>query len=257
MGTLEFNTDNLFELRGPVDIATNAAFGVASGSITKIYDTALDCLVGFYTTVTTADALSAATSIFVQDRTPFFVGDTIGIAQDDGTEIRAVITSLPGSEGEIVFTGEPLTADSVKGSNVRRLELDSTSTFITVDNWDGWENNMQIQITEPDEPEIERTISFIDRNSGYATISSSLGVRVVVGALAKRKIGPSVTMTAFGVFPTSNPVIGDPAWGFRGVIIYDHPEIRLGMRVRAEIHIVDSISTTAMTRKAVATYINV
>lgn len=256
MGTLDWLSDNLIELRGPVDIASNVAFGSGSTVSAKLYDTALDCRAGFYRTVTTADALSTATSVSVQDRTPFFVGDLVGISQDDGTEIRATITSLPGGDLDINFSGDSLTADSSKGSTVRRLQLSTTSTFITLDNWDGWENNMNMEITVNGGALIEKTVTFIDRDSGYATLSSTLGTAVDVGNVIKRKIGANISMSAFGVFPTSNPVIGDPAWGFRGTIASTHADIALGMRIRGEITAVDATSGANLTRKAVSTVIN-
>lgn len=257
MGTMGFLSDNLLELRGPVDIATNAAFGSGSGIAGKLYDTALDTRVGTYTTVTTADAIEGATSIFVQDRTPLVVSDGLAISLDDGTEQAVGITVLPGSEGEVTFIFA-LDAPVAKGATVKRTSLfNAAGLFITLENWDGWENGMTLEITADDHTQIDRTINLIDRDSGYATLSSVVLDPTSPGNEVKRKIGAIITMSSFGVFPTSDPVIGDPAWGFRGTISYLHAEIELGMRIRAEIRIVDATSGTNFAKKAVSTVINI
>ena len=49
------------------------------------------------------------------------------------------------------------------------------------------------------------------------------------------KLGSDITMTSFGSFPTSSPVAGDTAWGFRGTITDTIGALKSGMKVRIEI----------------------
>lgn len=255
MGTLDYLSDNLIELRGPVDIANDAAIDAATVSA-KLYDTALDTTVGAYTTVLTADALSAAGTIFVQDRTPFAVLDAIGVQRDDGTEQVVVVSVLPGSAGEITIV-PVLTEASAKGSTVKMIALGPNADFITLADWSEWQNFYTMEITRGSASvtvsTVEQVLSLINRDAGYAVIVPGALGDTAVGNPIKRKIGADITMTAFGSFPTSNPVVGDPTWGYRGTIDHDHSEIALGMRIRGEITLTKG--TLNLSRKAIATVI--
>jgi hypothetical protein len=117
---------------------------------------------------------------------------------------------------------------------------------------------MNMEIIMSDGTAVERTVGLIDRSNGFLILSDTLSVDTLPGDVVKRRLGVTaaddIEMLAFGTFPASDPIPGDETWGFRGTVLHDHPEIQLGMRVRAEITLVDG--ETNIFRKAVGTVIN-
>jgi hypothetical protein len=49
------------------------------------------------------------------------------------------------------------------------------------------------------------------------------------------KLGVDLTLTSFGDFPTANPIVGDPAWGFRTTLPDTHADLKIGQDIRIEI----------------------
>lgn len=254
MGTLDYLSDNLIELRGPVDIATNTAFGNGSTVTGKLYDTALDTTIVKYVTPTTADIASGGTTMFVQDATPFFPFDVIRVLQDDGNELYLAILVLPGSN-QIDFA-PALSAPLTEGAIVSRIQIAGTSDYVTVGNWAPWDITFNMEVSLNNGTTQERLVLEINRDVGFCLLDGTIGGESVAGNAVKRKLGVNIAMSSFGTFPTSDPVVGDPAWGFRGVIQSDHAGLQLGMRIRGEITAVDATSGTDLTRKAVSTVIN-
>jgi hypothetical protein len=124
-----------------------------------------------------------------------------------------------------------------------------------LDNFDEWEDGMAIEISLDDGTAFDGTVEEINPDAGYLKLKNDvIPSAVSAGAVVKRKIGADVSMAAFGTFPTSDPVPGDPTWGFRGTIDHDHAELALGMRLRAEITYEDG--GTNIRRKAIGTVIN-
>jgi hypothetical protein len=254
MGTLDWLSDNLIELRGPVDLSQDAAFNEAATVTAKLYDTALDCRVAKFVTTLTADYASESSRIFVLDVVPFSVDGDMLVVMDGGGESRKTITAVNTSTGEISFSGS-LVGNATEGNVVTVVSYGTGIMVVPLDNFQGWEDGMNLEITLDDGTLTERTVSLINPNAGYLTLSSTLGGSASVSNLIKRKVGPSsITLTSFGTFPTSNPEVGDPAWGFRGTIDHNAADLAPGMRVRGEITALDGALN--LTRKAIATVIN-
>lgn len=259
--SLDYLSDNLIELRGPVNIAQGAAVDESSTVNAKLYDTAYDAKIDTFETTLTEDAEIGAGSVFVEDDVPFAVGDSLHIDLDDGSVHRGVILTLLGSK-ELDFAGTLAFAAS-EGNRVTRARLDSTSVYLTLDNFGVWLDD-RLEVTTTDGTLSEHQVLDVLADRGYLKIDVSppLSADVEVGAIVKRRlgVGPTndISMAAFGTFPTSNPVVGDPTWGFRGVIPHDYPDFQLGMRVRGEITLVDTVPSPDLnlTRKVVGTLIN-
>jgi hypothetical protein len=139
------------------------------------------------------------------------------------------------------------------------------SGFVGLDNAEGWETDMIMEITASDNTVEEFTIGWVDIPGSNVWLGgggpNTLNVTSLAGALVKRRLGPpsdNISLTSFGTFPTSDPIVGDPTWGYRGTIPHDHPDLQPGMRVRGEITLLDaSVSPTLrLFRKAVSTIIN-
>ena len=258
MGTLDYLSDNLIELRGPVNVATNAAFptlATTSSCAAKLYDTALDARLAKFGVPMTADAEAGATSVFVNDTAPIFIGSVILIDMNNGQEDRETVTAVDSGTGEVTFSGGSLSDNAFEGNMVTLITYDSTSTVISIDNFGQWEDGMNMEITLDDGTQGEFIVSLIDPDSGYLTLNAVLGVDTQHGALIKRKIGADIGGFAdFGSFPASDPVPGDRTWGFRSTIASDHADIQLGMRIRGEIT-ADDGSGLNITRKVIAAVI--
>lgn len=252
--SFDYLSDNLIELRGPVNITTDLAINEGAVVSAKLYDTLVDTRLGAYETVLTEDSAFQADSVIVRDAAPLSTGTIILLELDDGSTLRTTIINLSGTDNTTVQLLSLLDAPSSTGNKFSVEIWDSTSTIISIDNFQGWESNMNMEISLDDTTLIERTISLVNPDSGYLSLSGSPGFDVSSGNIVKRKIGADITMSNFGTFPNVDPVAGDPEWGFRGIINHDHSDIQLGMRLRGEITLVDG--SLNLTRKALATVIN-
>lgn len=254
MGTLDYLSDNLIELRGPVDVAQDAAISNASTVTAYLYDTKLDTAVEDYSTVTTVDAAAAATSLTVQDDTPFQVGEICAVWQDDGTIHLFTITALPGS-AVLTFSGDALPAAVSAGARVDRRTLTTASTYLSVQSWANWQEGDAYELTDDSGGVVTGTLTRINRDRNYALMSTSPAANTTRGAAVKSRVGAQITLTSFGSFPASAPEVGDSSWGFRGTIQSTHAGLRPGMRVRGEISLDDGAGLL-LVRKVVATVIN-
>jgi hypothetical protein len=127
--------------------------------------------------------------------------------------------------------------------------------YISVDDYSGWEEGMTIAL-ETAGADQEKTVVDVFADEGYIQLDTTIDNFTYPDRRVARKIGNDVgAFAAFGTpFPTSDPVVGDPTWGFRATIDHNHAEIRLGMRLRAEIIMTDP--PLNLKRKVVATVTN-
>lgn len=262
----DYLSDNRVELRGPVNQSTGLPITEGTTTATaRLYDASLDCRLAAYHTPLTADAVAGATSVFVKDNAPIFSGSIILIDLDNGQQDRVTVNSVTAGTGEIDITGFTLDSAASEGRLVTIVQYDDTSNVVSIDDFTGWEDGMNMEITLGDGTVDEFIVSLIDSDSGYLTLATTLTVATNAGAVVKRRLGSdaggdNITMAAYGTFPTAvgDTIVGDETWGFRGTVPHDHPDIQLGMRVRAEITAVDTTPTPDLNlfRKVVATVIN-
>jgi len=254
---LYYRSDNLIELRGPVNAATDAAIDSGATVTALLYNADKDAIFNGYTTKTTVDAAASDVAITVQDSTPFAVGEPCKIRMDNGVDHYFGIISLPGSD-VLGFAAQGLAYAASAGALVTRLGLTTSlsgSTHLSISDWSGWEENDAYEIESSAKVITTGTLSQINRDRNYALMSTAPLGTAALGALVKCPIITTpITLASYGTFPTSNPVAGDPTWGFRGTI--DHNQIGLypGMRVRAEITAVDG--TLNLERKVISRVVN-
>jgi len=67
------------------------------------------------------------------------------------------------------------------------------------------------------------------------TIADDLTAACSAGCRIRVKLGVDLTLTSFGDFPTANPIMGDPDWGFRAILPDTHLDLKIGQDVRIEI----------------------
>jgi hypothetical protein len=257
MGTLDWQSDNLVVMAGPVVAETGLPPSETpdGGVSAKLYDTSLDCRLSEYTSDLAIDYVDPETSVFVLDSGAFSASGVVLIRLDDGTWVEQTLNLRSVATGELGWAGPlGLPGPASKGNPVRVKTYASVTETIGIDDFSQWDDGMNMEIKRDDGTYIERTVSAILPDAGYLTLDDDLDGDSSPGNIVKRKIGADVTMVAFGTFPTSDPTPGDPEWGFRGTIDHDHAELQPGMRIRAEITYEDG--SVNIRRKVVGTVIN-
>jgi hypothetical protein len=266
MGNIDYLSDNLVVMAGPVLAETGLPTSATpSGGVeAKLYDCALDCRVGEYKTVLSADAAEDANSVFIADIGTVNVGAEILIKMDNSYEFREDVSAINGATGEVTWVGNGLAEAASKGNSFTVIKYGESVLKLQVDNIDLWEPGMNLEVTEDDGSVKEEVVILVERDLGYLKGSSGItGVSSTLSAgnLVKRRLGATgaddITLAAFGTpFPTTvaTTEAGDERWGFRGTVPHDHPDLQLGMRVRAEITFLDG--GTNIKRKTVGTVIN-
>lgn len=257
MGNLDYLSDNLIELQGPVDMATNAAVPNDPDSCeAKLYDADLDCRVSDLGS-RLAEETVAGDTIVVEQTVFLTTGSIILIQTTNDRFIERTIQSVDGLN--LILTVD-IGAGIPKGNLVNVHTRSIGAGFIPLDDASEWKTDMTMEITNIDGTTSEFSLGYVDHVGSFVWLGGdALSTAVRVGAVVKRRLGATpdddIDMTTpYGSFPASDPVAGDEAWGFRGVIPHDHPELALGLRVRGEITYVDG--TVNLRRKVVATVIN-
>jgi hypothetical protein len=254
-GNFDYLSDNLLELQGPVDVPNNAAVTTIAGGTSctaRLYDTSLDSHIAPFRTYTTSDAAIGDDSLDVADGTPFRLNQLIAIETDLGYTEPHIVSSVSSNTLTLVTA---LAAPASAGRLVEIRQYSIDSHYFAIDNYSTWESLDRIEFTYNDGSEVSRPITWVDPDRNYIHILAPLSIAVDVGNVVKRQLGIQViTFADFGTFPTSNPVVGDPTWGFRATIQHDHADIKLGMRIRAEITMDDA--GLNLRRKVVATVVN-
>ena len=69
-----------------------------------------------------------------------------------------------------------------------------------------------------------------DLEADTVTITTALASGAAIGARVMTKIGPSITMAAYGT-----PALGTTTWGFEGTMEAAHADVLPGMALRIEI----------------------
>jgi len=251
--SLDWLSDNLVELRGPVNLATGNAINDSAVVNAYLYDTALDTTVGTYNTTLSADAVASDINVDLIDGRPFKTPDLLRITLDNGAIHLIQVTDKTGND-TIEFAAQGLPSTASAGNLVEMDRVGTGAEHITLADWSGWIHNYTVEFQLDDLSFQLVILQSPDRDLNYGGISASPNSVMTPGAVVRRRFGPQIAMVKFGTFPTSNPVVGDPTWGFRGVIASDHVGLALGMRVRAEITATDG--TLDLVRKAVGTVIN-
>jgi hypothetical protein len=256
MNTIDWQSDNLVAMAGPVIAETGLppSEDPSGGVSAKLYDTNLDCRIAAFETTLAQDYVTGSNTFYVIDSLPIIVGNVLLMDTDDHKKTQFTVTLVDPVTHEITVSASSQSSASADNT-VSCILYALDQNQIPLDNFNEWEDGMAIEISLDDGTVFDGTVEKINPDAGYLKLKNDvIPSAVSAGAVVKRKIGADVSMAAFGTFPTSDPVPGDPTWGFRGTIDHDHAELALGMRLRAEITYVDG--GTNIRRKAIGTVIN-
>jgi hypothetical protein len=262
MAKLNYKSDNAITLAGPVNLNLDTAVQTAAPVPTvtaKLYHERKEVRTVEFVTRLTLDEAISSTVINLPKFTPsvFEVGDTVVIDQDDGSVHETTISTFNLATGyDSLSIAAGLTKTAAAGSTLRLTKKGATSLILVIQSPGG-----PITLEKGDTIEIDldsgiiglsvdqvRTITAVEDADNLdptvapgqdtfecITLSSTLTGTVSAGRKVRRKLGADIAMTNFGTFPTSNPVLGDTSWGFRGTIADTHDDLEVGMTVRIEV----------------------
>jgi hypothetical protein len=262
MAKLNYQSDNVITLAGPVNLNLDEAAGVSpTPTVTaRLYHERKEVRTAEFVTRLTLDEASSSTLINVPKTTPtaFEAADTVVIDLDDGSVHETTIVSVSTVDAgyDIITLTAGIPTAAAAGSTLRLTKKGATSLILVIQSPGG-----PITLEKGDAIEIDldsgsvglsvdqvRTITAVEDADNVTatvalnqaafeciTLSGATSSAVSAGRRVRRKLGADVVMTAFGTFPTANPVLGDTSWGFRGTIEDTHADLEVGMSVRIEV----------------------
>jgi hypothetical protein len=247
--TIRYRWDNVIEFRGPVDLTLDAAMSTiiaSTVSTARLYNEAKDTKLVDLVTELSADHDAAADDLSVDSIVGFADADTLRVDLDDGTVKETTLDEAP--SGVVLNLAAGITSAASKGNKVHRVKMGTNATYLAVEDIG----------TLRDDPlrdwRIGDELSFLHDNFALQevtvaqvlvvpcpliVIDTAVVAATSTGKQVKNKLGADITMADFGSFPGSAPVVGDPAWGFRGTIDKNHLGLLLDMYVRGEMTIAD------------------
>ena len=257
MDEIRYRSDSLVQLNGPVNKATKLPVSASPTSITaRIFNERKEVLTSrFETRLTNAGLPGFAIAIPKFTPSIFEVNDTIIIHLDDGTIDTEVIDAINTSNAGwdlITLTGT-LGGAAAAGNTVELKTKAAGTTFLVVDRPGSIELGDQLEILRDAGTLQVTTLTQFQQISGledtdnvtataapnqpifYAMMIGALTAACSAGSRIRVKLGVDLTLTSFGVFPTANPIMGDPDWGFRATLPDTHADLRIGQDLRIEI----------------------
>jgi hypothetical protein len=264
---IDFKSDNLIELLGPVDRTTGLPVPKGTTVVNvKLFDSNKDTYVTALETTLSEDEAAAESTLSVQSTVGFFPLDFIRIDLDDGTVREDAILSLT-ADSFLISGG--LDSAAAKGSVIRRYTLLTNTTHISVKDTSGWSLGDRCSVSldaTSTSFHVEKVIQVFD---DFLVLDSALASNCSTGNSVACSIetGANIALLGFGTFPTTvaTTVEGDPAWGFRGTLPSTSFDIftgeagnlglQLGQRVRIE-YTMTLIAGPIMFRNAIATVVN-
>lgn len=259
---IRYQSDNTIALSGPVNADLDAAVALSPPpTVTaSLYHERKEVRTVEFVTRLTLDEPSTVTVIALPKTTPavFEAADTLAIDQDNGTVHETTIVSVNvGNAGfdEVTITAG-LTAAASAGSTVRLTKKGGTSVILVIQSPGGpialekgdtvvvdrdigaatfAVNQVRTITSVEDAANVTATVARNQATFECIELSAALSGAVSSGRSVRRKLGTDITMASFGTFPTSNPLLGDSSWGFRGLITDAHVGLEIGMTVRIEV----------------------
>jgi hypothetical protein len=259
MNKIRLGSDNLIALNGPVDNSTGAVVGTSPTSCkARIYNERKETQVRTFATRLTAAALSGDSAVKVPllSPDPIVSGDTVRVTLDDGSVKEAALSGSANSTGYQTLTfATTLGVAAATGNLVEVVTKVASATVFPIRADTLLEVGDQVEIRQDDGQSLTTTIIQLQKvvatedASDLAptaaknqptffaiTVAAGRAQATTAGARLRVKLGDDVSsLASFGSFPTSNPVAGDTAWGFRGAIPDDQAGLKAGQDVRVEI----------------------
>lgn len=233
---IQLYADDLLQLLGPTDEKSYPIAAVTSvtSCTGRLYDDTKDAMAGAREGALNIDGAAAATSLTLISTARFLAADTVEVDLDDGTLHQTTIASVTSSTVLVLTDGLPSAAK--KGRRIRRRFHPIGATTLEVAGGQGehYELGDAIEVRQDDGTRHETTVT--NRHGDYLVIADAITVAVSCGNRIARKLGADISMTIFnsaGALPHTDD------WGYQGTIADTHAGLQTGMKVRAEITLVD------------------
>ena len=241
MNKIDFLSDNGWDMQGPVDLSTGLPLKEISVSATatvKLFNTSKDSNVVDLVTTLSADEEAAQTVLSGQITTGFADGDTVHVTLDSGLIHSTTISGAPTATEITLAVGIPTAAS--QGQEIRRKIISTNATYLTIGDTTDWEVGDTVNLVLDSGTEETKTVEQVLQK--HLVMDAAPTTAISSGARVKNKLGADITPVDFGTFPTTaeTTVVGDPLWGYRGIMNHDHADIALGQRIRAEWTVVDA-----------------
>jgi hypothetical protein len=151
------------------------------------------------------------------------------------------LIELNGTVDEAAQTAITLASGAGGNTCVARIFDDSKDAAVTIGSISGdnflnvsdvtkLEVGDNLYIELDDGTYYERIIAAIDTTTKIVGLTATMTIVVSPGRLVSVMLGASVSMLEYGT-----PVVGQYDWGWRGVIGWNRPELRVGQSLRIEI----------------------
>ena len=132
---IDYRSDNVLELRGPVDRTTGLAVDAATVTA-LLFNLTKDTNIKPLVTRLSEDAIATQTAISVEAILGFTDTDFVHVGLDDGTVHATTINGVPASGVITLAAGLPSAA--AKGSELRRYRLNTLTKHISVHDANSW-----------------------------------------------------------------------------------------------------------------------
>jgi len=233
---IQLYADDLLQILGPTDEKTYpiAAITTVTSCTGRLYEDTKDATANTREGVLNVDAAAAAATLTLIATARFLAGDTVEVDLDDGTLHQTTIASVTDATVLVLTAG--LASAAKKGRGIRRRFHPIGATTLEVSGGLGsqYELGDAIEVRQDDGTLHETTVS--NRHADYLVLGDAITVAVSCGQRIARKLGADITMTIFnsaGALPHTDD------WGYQGTIADTHAGLKAGMKVRAEITLVD------------------
>ncbi len=249
MDLIDYRSDNVLELRGPVDRTTGLA--VSGAAVTAfLYNVVKDTNIIELVTRLSEDEDTPETAISVEGILGFTDTDFVHVELDDGTVHATTINGVPASD--VITLTVALPSAASKGNEIRRYRLNTLCKHISVHDATPWEiGDVCVIPTDTNGTVSTAVVDQVLKLDNILVIDSALAAATLVGKEVKARLlsSTAIPCASYGAFPTdaASTVLGDPAWGYRGPLPdtdfdgYDPGVdigLKLGDRVRTEFNLV-------------------
>lgn len=263
MDSIDYRSDNVLELRGPVDTTTGLA--VSSATVDALlYDISKDTFTVDLVSRINVDEEAAQTVLSVGNTIGFTNADLVEVDLDDGTVFRGVVSGTP-TDTEITLSAG-ITSAASKGNQIRRYSVSTNTTYISVNDTSHWKIG-DVCVISSDVSGTYSTSTVSQVLDKFLVIDSSVDAQTKSGCQVSSRLLAStpISCASYGVHPTTvaTTTEGDPAWGYRGDLPDDDFDgytagsnigLRLGHRVRTEFKLTKG--GDVLTRNNIATVVN-
>lgn len=269
--TIDYRSDNLLELLGPVDRTTGLPVPATATGAVVLYDLSKDTNVVDLVARLNVAVVATDTVMPVIDGTGFESTDEIRMILDNGTVHSTTVSSATATTITL-SAAIPASRSAAIGTEIRRWRIGDSGAniYVSVNDTEGWAIG-DVCVLDTDVSGTYSVAEVDQVTDRFLILSAGPTQKVRSGNRVSSKFMTNTifTLATFGTpFPTlaALTVEGDPAWGWRADLpptVFDvyspglagNAGLRLGDRVRAE-YTLTTLGGDVLHRTSIATVVN-